>query len=176
MENGAKKLREESVGLDVRFQRPGVRRKGDMSMIETDGDKTMLGLSKQILDSPAYKKVCKIAHECRQSIERLALPSPLRRGTYLIPLKLLDRVYAQLQESIQEHDEAREDFLAGYPVAIETAKGRLGVHFDPQNYPPVEHMRSAMWVEHRLIEFGLPGENKLGEYIYAQEREKAVSH
>jgi hypothetical protein len=132
---------------------PGRSRHANKESIQTDADKKELVLTKRIFDSENYRKCIRIAVKTRNWLNSRAVPSPLKEGTYLIPLALLDSVEAKLQETISEYKEAVAEFIAEYPQLIEQWKEKLGSHFDASNYPSPESMKKRFSIERMVLNF-----------------------
>lgn len=170
MSNG--NLFDRAVCLDVTFHKAGVRRKGDVGEIQTSADKDCLGLSKAIIDCKEYADVTAIATGFRRYCEKIALPSPLKRGTYLIPLELLDQVSAELDRAEAAFNEAADAFIDVYPDAKERARERLAEQYDEDNYPDPEKLREAFYVERRMLDFSPPGSDKVSAALRSRELER----
>jgi len=168
-----KKITEDVVVLNLIFHRPGIHRRGDMEQVETESDKKLLHLSKDIVDSEEYGTVTSLAGEARGWIRKRSLPSPLKRGTFLIPLGLVDVVNTYLDEIESRYNSKAESFLAVYPQKVQEAKSRLRGQFDERNYPTVDQMRSAFWLERSFLDFGVPSEQKIGRTLWEQEKQRA---
>ena len=168
-----KKIMEDVVVLNLVFHRPGIHRRGDIEQVETESDKKMLRLSKEIVDSEEYTVVTALAGEARGWIRKRSLPSPLKRGTFLIPLGLVDTVNSYLDEVESRYNSKAENFLAVYPQKVQEAKSRLRGQFDDRNYPSVGQMRSAFWLERSFLDFGVPSEQKIGRELWRQEKARA---
>ncbi len=169
----AKRILDNVVVLDITFHRPGIRRKADLGLVETEIDKRMLGLTKAIVDSEEYTGVCRVANDARHWLEVRSLPSPLKRGTYLVPIALIGDVNERLEKVDVEYAVKADVFAIAYPSLVESAKERLGNQFDPENYPRVEALRAAFWIERRLLDFGVPSEEKIGKELWKREKDRA---
>ena len=166
----ATSILENACCLDLTFRRPGIRRKGNLDLITCEANKDLLGLSKAILDSPEYKKIVGIARETRQWVEKRGLPSPLKRGTYLIPLAVLDSVYEKIDNAEQEFKDAVDAFIAVYPDQKAKAEVELRDQYNEMDYPEPETLRHAFGIERRLLDFGVPGQSKIGRFLYEKEK------
>jgi hypothetical protein len=169
----AQKIMEKVVVLDIIFHRPTIRRKADLGLIDAAADKSMLGLTKALVESKEYTEVCHVANETRSWLERRTLPSPLRRGTYLLPLTMVEAVNDKLDEVEKDFLAKAEKFLDAYPALTEAARVKLMDQFDPANYPSVNALRVAFSLERRLLDFGVPGEEKIGKALWQKEKERA---
>jgi hypothetical protein len=173
VDSSAKSLMERCVVLDVTFHRPGIRRKADLSLVSTDADKAMLGLTKAIVVSKSYRRVLRLAGDTRRWLENRSLPSPLKRGTYLVPLELIDAVNTHMDEVDLLYARLARKFLAAYPKLKEKARIRLKDQWDPRNYPEESVLRAAFSVERRWLDFGTPSEAKLGKALWEVEKKRA---
>jgi hypothetical protein len=168
------------IVLDVVFHRAGIRRKADISKIDakvTDEelatDKAMLGLTKSIVDSKEYTAAVKVTSDARAWLDRRSLPSPLKRGTYLVPLSMVDDVNVYLDEVDKQYRAKVEEFLLVYPQQVENAKVRLANQFDQRNYPTIECLRASFWIERRMLDFGVPSPAKIGQELWQKEKARA---
>jgi len=175
-----KQIIDNVVVLDVVFHRAGIRRKADISKIdakvtgeETATDKAMLGLTKAIVDSKEYTAAVKVTGDARSWLDRRSLPSPLKRGTYLIPLSMVEEVNTYLDDVERQYKVKVEEFLLVYPQQVENAKVRLANQFDVRNYPTVECLRASFWIERRMLDFGVPSPDKIGQELWQKEKARA---
>jgi len=170
--NGARALENGTVILEVIFHRPGIRRKGDVAEIETSADKAQLGLSKQIISSPEYKDAYRIASHCRDYLRDRELKGPFKTGRHLLPVSLLRECYEHVEQAEAEYSEAVERFLAVYPSQKEAARESLGLQYRESDYPSVDRLRAAFWIEKRITQWSTPDPSRIGEYLYEKERER----
>lgn len=169
----ARRVMDDVVVLDVTFHRPGINRRADLSLVDTESDKDMLCLSKNIVDAKEYTEVVYCSGDMRNWLAKRSLPSPLKRGTYLVPLGSVDEVWQYLDQAEERYRAKVEEFLAVYPEKVAEAKVKLGGQFNQENYLPVEQLRASFWIERRLIDFGTPSEKKIGRALWEKERQRA---
>lgn len=170
-------IQKKAVGYSLTIRRPGTSRKVSSDAVGVKDDETVdvtrLKVSKAILRCPEFDAICSADNAIRAFINRMALPSFLRKGVYALPIGLMERVDEAVQNYARNRDQLIEDFLAVYPAQIEEAKGELGRLFDPDDYPPVDQLRLAFRVAVRYIDFGLPrGMESISKSIFDREREK----
>lgn len=147
-------------------------RKADATDSATKADQSQLGVTKRIFTNGHYAEACRIDRDFQAWLDRVALDSPLKRGTHLIPVTLLDDVYARL-DTAQAGYEAEADALASeYDKAKLVARLRLKELYDENDYPSKEDLRARFRVERQLFDFAQPGESKLSEYVYEQEKQR----
>jgi hypothetical protein len=167
-----KNIFENAVILDVTFHKPGNTRKGDKGEIDTSADKNRLGLSKKILQSSEYADVLAVANACRTWLASVALPGPMKAGSYIVPLEVLDRVYTRVTEAEAAYNAAADRFVAVIPELIERDREALKDQFCIKNYSAPEEARKCFYVERRLLDFSLPGQAKIGQFIYENEKKR----
>lgn len=170
-------IQNKAVGYSLAIQRPGTSRKVSSDLIEVREDPTVeksrLKMTKKILICPAFDAVCSADNAIRMYINRLALPSFLRKGVYALPIGLMERVDEAVQNYVKNREELVEAFLAVYPAQIEQAEEDLGRLFDPDDYASADDLRRSFRVSVRYIDFGLPrGMDSISKTIFDREREK----
>ena len=174
-DNQAQAIQNETVILEVIFHKPGMTRQGDLGKVETPADKKRLGLSKKIIDSPEYRAVLHVAIGCREYLRSLELEAPFKTGRHLMPLKLLEKAYARVEDAEEAYGEAADTFVAVYPEQVEAAEQSLADQFDANDYPDADDLRQQFWVERRVTSWDTPGEAKIGEYLYEKEKNRVAA-
>jgi len=164
-----------TVLLDVRIQKPGKSRKADIGKVETTDDKTMLRLSKQLLDAPELRAVEKQDNEFRAWLYTQAVPgAPFRSGIHVIPAALIEDVDARITRYADRRSRLVEAFLLAYPQRIEDARQRLGSQWKATDYPPAENMRAAFSVSYQYLTFETPAVLAgLNRELWQREKDKA---
>lgn len=162
---------DKTVCLCVGFHAPGTTRNGDKSILDTEADKNELKLTKRIFNSDTYAANRRIRNEAKRWLEKRSVPSPLRNGTYLIPVVLIDEVNAKLDEMIQEYNRTADQFAEEYPSLIEEWKDRLKDQFDRRNYPSARQIRRRFGVDRMILNFSLAQSDKFDQ---SAELEEAV--
>ena len=179
------KLFDETVCLGITFHRPGCHRQerrtktgevevrmADANGNESKPDQSQLRVTKRIFKHAAYKAAADIDHKLDCWLKNRSLPSPLKRGTHLIPVKMLDEVYERLRSDKVEYEAKADELILAYEGAKDEARGRLKELYREEDYPSPERLRAAFWVEQKLFDFSPAGEGKLSEAIYKEERQK----
>jgi len=173
-EQNGNQLANQTVILEVIFHKPGMTRRGDLSLVETEADKRQLGLSKRIIESPEYKEVGLVASHCRAFLRNLELAGPFKTGRHLLTLPLLESAYRHVGDAEVRYAEAAERFLAVYPSQVEQAKTMLADQYRAEDYPAVDTLREAFRVEKRVTTWSTPDASQIGEYLYSQEKARAA--
>lgn len=136
-------------------------------------DKTMLGVSKMLLDSPELRAVRKHDGKIRKYVYDKCLPYEI--GIHLLPNELVVGVEEQLQAFAAERETLISKFLAAYPAQIEAAGKRLLVLFNQADYKGLTQVRDAFTFDWQYLSFGTPGKLKdISPALFAAEQEKAA--
>jgi hypothetical protein len=163
---------DKTVFLAVMLGKLGVRRKVSSSIVDTDADKSLLYVSKEILDSPELKSINSLDNEIRAYLKGRCLPVAFRRGFHVLPLSLLKEVDAKLQEFKDRRSTLVDAFIAVYQERVDEAKEKLAGLFVEADYPAVEAVAKAFKMEIRYTNFGISGTlREVSKEIY--DREKA---
>ena len=102
------------------------------------------------------------------------MPSPFRRGTYLIPLDLVEQVDGKIVEYQEKRRFLADAFLAVYDSSVESAKKRLNGLFNVGDYPSADKVRAAFYVDVRYMAFGVPEKLEgIRKDIFEREKAKA---
>jgi hypothetical protein len=167
-------LLDRAVCLSLTVECLGTRRKVPASSVQVEADKDMLHVSKAILESKELDAIKTLDGEMRTWLGKRALPSPFRRGTYLIPLDLVEQVDTKIGEYQEKRAALVAQFLAAYAAAVEDAKKRLNGLFDASDYPGDEKVRAAFYVDVRFLAFGVPEKLEgIRKDIFEREKAKA---
>ncbi len=156
IEGGGQDLAHKTVCLKVHLGLLGNSRKVSNSQVEVDADKQLIRVSKILLDSVEL-----------QVIKTLD-------GIQLVPLPQIETVDKMLREYAQKRLELVDAFVGAYPRLCEQAAARLRTLYNPNDYPPVDIVRSHFAFSWRYVSFGVPGQLKeISARIFEDEREKA---
>jgi hypothetical protein len=163
-----------AVGFSVETRRLGTRRKVDSAQIGTDADRSMIHVSKSILDSPELKKIEQLDSVVRRCLSDFCLPSNFKSGIYLLPINSVEEVDARFIELQSQREGLVDDFVASYTNRRDEAQSRLGSLFDTTDYPPEETVRMSFSLTGQYVTFDTPSSLKnIKAEIFKREREKA---
>ena len=177
---------EASLAVSVATSKWGTRRKVDsksldMTAQDEEGESEIVSpeavrVSKALIKSKAYDAIGHRDAAGRSLLNGLALPSNLRRSTYLVPIALLDDCETILGDWQREREALIAAFLQEYASAIANARQGLGPLFDASQYPTRETVRAAFGLEWHYETFDLPGKlEALRPELFAQERGKLAA-
>jgi hypothetical protein len=164
-----------AVLLSVEIGKLGIRRKVESSEVTVDADKTMLHVSKEILQADSLKAINRHDADTRLWIRARSIPSKFRAGTFLVSLGLV----AEVDEYLLSRQERRADlvrsFLWEYARLCDEARVRLGVLFHSRDYPRVSRVEAAFTMEWSYVEMSAPGRlESISSEIYRRAKEQAA--
>ena len=137
-------------------------------------DRGSLRVSKQLMQAEAMRVVLRLDSEASRWINDRTLPSLFKRGVYLLPLSLLEKVDEYLQTYLTRREAAIDAFLAEYPAIIDEARQRLGPVFDAEDYPDAESMRRLFSVRYRYVTIAPPSSDSISVAMFKREQAKAA--
>ena len=127
-------LAQRTVCVKVRLGRLGNTRKVSNSQVEVDTDKSLLLISKHLLDSKELRTIASFDGEIRRYLYDTCLP--FEAGIHLCPLPLLEQMESKLREFAARRKGLIEAFLTAYPTLCQEAAKRLRSLYNPTDYPP----------------------------------------
>ncbi len=137
-------------------------------------DKSLLNVSKKLLDCPEYKAITSLDDEMKAYVRSKCLPSVLRKGVFLLPLTSVEKVNAKLDWFAQQRKARVTAFAAVYEAAKSQAQERLGSLFNEDDYPPVATVETHFALSWNYLTFGVPGAlGKISQALFEQEQQKA---
>jgi len=140
----------------------GIRRRAGKQLTVTEDetgravDEKVLSIGKKLIDSGDYDAIVSLDGAFRREVERCALPSRFRRGTWLLPIRLLDWFEAELADYQAKRATLVDALCAAYARLIEEARVKLGPIFDARQYPDVDVVRACYRVDTQYESPGVP--------------------
>ena len=169
-----KLITDRAVLFSVTLRGPGVRRKVSSAKVEVDADKSLVHVSKDILDSKEVQAVFALGGKYKARLATRALPSLIRDGIYLLPIGLVAEVDEWTAKFRAERQKLVEIAVEAYPQQVKAAMKRLRGLADRSDYPPVEQFRSAFCVEAMYLMLETPsGLKDVRAGLFERERRKA---
>lgn len=171
--NAGLDLAQRAVCIKVRLQRLGNTRKVSTSQVEVDTDKALIRVSKHLIDSAELRQITNFDAEVRRYLYNTCLPFEV--GIHLCPFALLEQVEGRLRKLAEDRQALVAAFLAAYPALCHEAATRLRTLYNPQDYPPMEHVRGQFGFTWQYVSFGVPEQlREISTRIWEGEREKAA--
>lgn len=173
VQNIGQDLAQKTVCVKVRLGRLGNTRKVSNSQVEVDTDKSLIRVSKHLLDSKELRAVANFDGEIRRYLYDTCLP--FETGIHLCPLALLEQMEGRLRGFAAAREGLIQAFLTAYPVLCQEASHRLRSLYNPTDYPPVDHVAQQFTFTWQYISFGVPDQlREISTKIWHDEREKAA--
>jgi hypothetical protein len=165
-----------AVLLSLELGKLGIRRKVESSEVTVDADKSMLHVSKEILQSDSLKAINRFDADLRLWVRARSIPSNFRAGTFLLNLNLVEEVDRHLQACQPRRLDFIRSFLWEYARLTDEAQVKLGPLFNRRDYPRVSRVESSFTFEWSYAEMSAPGrlESISGE-IYRRARDQAAA-
>lgn len=163
-----------TICLVLKIGRFGNSRKASLVPVTVDADKTLLTLSKQLLDSPELEAIAKFDTALKARVRRLAYTSYFKGGVHLIPLAQVPDADAILNEAIPQRALLVDHAVAMYQTRIGETLERLGDLGNVGDYPSGERFRARFYLEYSYVTFETPSRLKaISAEIFKHETEKA---
>lgn len=173
VQNLGQDLAQKTVCVKVRLGRIGNTRKVSNSKVEVDTDKSLIRVSKHLLDSKELRAVANFDAEIRRYLYETCLP--FEAGIHLCPLALLEQTEAKLREFAAGREGLVQAFLSAYPVLCQEAAQRLRSLYNPTDYPAADYVAQQFTFNWQYISFGVPDQlREISTKIWQDEREKAA--
>ena len=166
-------LAQRTVCVKVRLGRLGNSRKVSNSQVEVDTDKSLIRVSKHLLDSKELRVIANFDGEIRRYLYDTCLP--FEAGIHLCPFALLEQLEGKMREFADGRQGLIQSFLIAYPGLCQEAAQRLRSLYNPGDYPPVDHVAQQFTFTWQYISFGVPDQlREISTRIWQDEREKAA--
>jgi hypothetical protein len=123
---------------------------------DVDADKERTKASMRLLKAPELKAVSEAISELRKIVYKNSVPSPLKAGTYMIPLAIVLDVDRQLRTQHGKIQSAVTLAALALPRLIDEDRDTLRSLFNPAHYPDPETFKAAYGVSWNLVSFGGP--------------------
>ena len=173
VQNMGQDLAHKTVCVKVRLGRLGNTRKVSNSQVEVDTDKSLIRVSKHLLDSKELRTIANFDGEIRRYLYNTCLP--FEAGIHLCPFALLEQMEGKLREFAVGRDGLVAEFLTAYSGLSQEAAKRLRSLYNPADYPPLEHVAQQFTFTWQYISFGVPDQlREISTKIWQDEREKAA--
>lgn len=160
----------DAVGFTTTFRAWGNKRKADLSKVQTEADKSQLGLSKRLVDCEEYEAIKTKFGELRGWIYGHTVPSFFKKSFQLASREAVPVIEARMQQAQLEIAALVNTFAGVFAGKIEEARAKLADQFNPLDYPDTESLRQSFGVSWNWIAFTVP--EGLPPELRQQETEK----
>lgn len=188
-----------AVLLRLTVRRMGSLQRLDSSAVEADIDEDRLRASAKLFRCEEMEDIESLDSKVRRKLMSLVLESDLKPGLYLVPVKILDKVYNLLDGYLAKRKALVERFVANYPAIVAQERAALREEFRERRYggPAVlaalaevengepydeerrrivaAHVEPLFCTEYSFFTYATPGSlASISRELYEQEREKAA--
>lgn len=148
---------ENAVLLRLSFHIMGAEKTADINKVDTQDDKKRLRLTKVLIQCPEYDAIGNWDGRLRDWVsQRGILTSIGYRGTWILPLALLDKVEKYLVEASPERDALVEKFMEVYSKQEREARRSLPDQVKVSDFPPPAVARKRFGMEWAYVIFRVP--------------------
>lgn len=162
-----------TICLALKIGTFGNTRQASLAPVTVEADKTLLRLTKTLLDSPELVTINKGDRALTAAIRKLAFKSYFKGGVYLLPLATVEQVEGLIAARMQVRATEIDIAVQMYEQRCAETSERLGTVADGRDYPSVERFRQTFYMEHNYITFETPSRLKaISAALFAQEAEK----
>lgn len=163
-----------TICLVLKTGKFGNIKKASMAPVTIDADKALLHMSKQLLDSPELTALKHHDSALAVRIRSMAFSSLFKGGVYMLPIALVTTTEEILTDALAKRAILVDAAVAAYQTRIGETSERLGVTFNPNDYPSVERFRASFYLEYSYVTFETPSRLKaISAALFAAESEKA---
>jgi hypothetical protein len=168
-------LQDKVALLLLTFGAPGNERtvRNKDSVLRTNADTSQLHVGKRLLECDEYRAISIHDGHIRDYVARIALPSPFKAGTYVIPVSMLNIVDDKLTSLAVERAALVDQFIDVYEQAKTVARSKLGELYNEGDYLTPAGLRSAYRLVWQYVTLAPPESMRsLNAEIFERERER----
>lgn len=166
-------LLDNAVLMRLHFGRFGNTRKVASSQIEVNADKTLVKVSKKILDSPEYDEIQTMDGKMRGWVESQCLPSTFMAGLWFVPLTKVKAVNERMRQYQQERAQAVDALCAVLDRIICKDREQLRELFDASEYPTSQKIRQSYTLDWSWMALTAPKSlEAVSEEMYMSAKQK----
>lgn len=135
-------------------------------------DQKRVRASAKLYSGKAFGAIKSLDADTRFELSRLAIDIPACfRGTYILPVAILDKVNSLLQTRMESRRSLVQAFAGGeYPMELIAAREALGDAFRESDFPPVDRIQDYFRMSWSIFRLSVPAD--LPEATLQAEREK----
>ena len=144
-------------------------------LVDVDAERRLIRTTKKLLDSDEMDVIRRLDAEIRDMLYTRALPSPLKRGSYLIPYEIAADIDSKLLDYQERRSRAIDALETAYQSLLDADRGNLRACFNEMDYPSVTALRTKFTMAWRFADFGLPTKlREIAPSLFEREKEKAA--
>lgn len=164
------RLFQRATFFTISLHKWGIKRKADLSAVQTNVDKDLLGLSKTIIESKEYDAISTFLYETKRWCLDRCMSSYMQKGLFIVLLtevEAFDKYLTEAQAKLR--DDLVPAFLAVYDDQVDVAR-RLKNLYDEADYPSLESLPSMFSIDWSWTALKVP--DNLPEDVKEREIEK----
>jgi len=170
------KITTKTIGLDLLVGKPSsIKHVNSNKFAHKEGvvDPGSVIISKRMLNSKEFGSIIRLDGQLKTWLHKIALPSFFRRGTFLLPLGLVDTSDKALAGYKESRNAAVKDLLDAYPTIIDADKKKLGPEFNAADYPDKNVLEASFYVSYRYVSLETPEKlEDISASIFQREKER----
>lgn len=163
-----------AVCFSLTLGRFSLRKKVNADEVTVDAEKRAISVAKKILESEKYDRIKRLDAEIRAFVHSRSLPSLLRRGIYLLPLRSVSEVEKQIAKFKELRQKYINEFVEEYSEAREKARLNLRSLFREEDYPSAESLPCYFSFNTNIFSAEVPDTlERVSAIAFEMEKEKA---
>ena len=167
---------EKTLAILVEFRRLGVRRRVDPQDVETDADRALLHISKDIVECEELNAIGQHDNRTRLILKTYTSPSKMKSGIYITKTSSAAFLYDVLTQRFAEREGLCQQFYDVYQAAADATRARLGSLADELEWPDLDKVKRAFSARFQYMSFDVPEALKAIRIdIFERERAKATA-
>lgn len=173
----ARGILDRAVVFQLELSRLGVRRKVASGAVQTDADRELLHVSKEIIESEELQAIARFDGDLRKFVaSRASGPAFLNRGGFhLLALALVESTYDKITRRLATRSELVTKFANVYEERKDETRARLGSLGADVEYPSLDRVLRSFGARVRILTFDTPASLEgIRRDIFESERTKAA--
>ncbi len=168
-------IAEKTACVSITMGSLGNSRKVSTSQIEVDADKSLIRVSKKLIDSKELQAITKHYSETMNRVRAYSVPSFFRAGIQMVSIPAIETVELNLKKDAITTAHLVEKFMVVYEDEIAKAKERLRDLFNPMDYPEPERVRALFVFKWQWVSLATPSQLKqIRASFFQEEQAKAA--
>lgn len=165
-----------TICIKIDRGRFGIKRQAGTDDVEVASDKSLLALSKVILQSPELSAVQRFDADVSRYLQALCLKSMFRGGVYLIPIGLVAEVNDYLTLAKTKREELVAKAVETYDQRVVETSERLRVLSDASDYPSKERFAQKFHFDWQFLTWETPTQlRQIRASLFEVEAQKAAA-
>lgn len=162
------------LSLDLGAVRNRRKIDSDSDVIETEVDRSMLHISKELFDAAELKACYGFQAELKWRVRHMTVPSLMKGGVYLVKVENVEKTEALLTKAKADFEPLVRAFADVVDQRRDESKERLGPAFNEADYPNHAQVLDAFFIKWRWLTMTTPSSlKKISATFFEREAKKA---